>query len=175
MKLENDKNKVSRYSHTTMENDISNYFLNCGDCGYKCRSRDGSSTRCPDCAYHMSPMFNLNREQQELLMEAVALGQFTMSTEYELMVIIFGRLGRDQCERLMASGQFAVNTDDDLMFTIFTLLDMPLPKVPYAFFAQSCWHHIRLELATENTKVAMEYYEKRFVKSVANLADVDMK
>jgi len=128
-----------------MENDISNYFMECHDCGYKCRSHDATWTRCPDCGCRMSLMCDLNREQRERLMDSVRSEHFNMDTE------------------------------DDIMLTIFTLIGMPLPKVPYAYFAQSCWYIIQNMPVTEKTKVAMEHYEERFAKSVANLAHVDEK
>ncbi len=165
-----------------MENDISNYFMVCPDCRHEGRYCDTWSN-CPHCGCRMSLMLDLNREQRELLTEAVARGQFTVVTEYELTVIVLERLdpkkwepllGSEQWEQLK-SGQFVINTEDDLMLTIFTLIGMPLPKVPYAYFAQSCWYYLQHQPVTEKTNVAMKYYEERFEKSVANLAHVDEK
>jgi hypothetical protein len=140
-----------------MENDISNYFMECPDCGYKCRLHDAdmsqyavpqcpTMSQCPRCLCRMSLMCDLNREQCERLMNSVSLEHFNVDPE-----------------------------DDDIMLIIFTLLGMPLPKVPYAYFAQSCWYHIQHMPVTESTKVAMKYYEERFAKSVANLAHVEEK
>ena len=130
--------------YNTMEtNDISNYFMECRDCGYEGRYYETWS-HCPRCSCRMSLMVDLNREQHERLMQSVNNRLLTL-TERDIMFkyILTGDLG--------------------LTERIITPYEMP-----HAFIAQAFWAYLCHQPSTSEVNEAMKFCEERFAASVVN-------
>jgi len=79
--------------YETMDSsNISNYFMECRNCGHEGRYYETWS-KCPHCGCHMSLMVDLNLEQRELLMQSASAGNFSMDTEDDVLLILFKLLG----------------------------------------------------------------------------------
>lgn len=76
-------------------------------------------------------------------------------------------LQEDQIKVLMNAVEtqcFGVNDETDLMFVLSEMMEWP--DVPADMLAQACWMHLRdFAEETEETEIAMEYFEDRFVEA----------
>jgi hypothetical protein len=145
-------------------NDISNYFLECPDCGHECRLHDAAMSQyampptsptmsqCPRCLCRLNLMIDLHREQHDRLMRSVN-NQLLTLTERDIMFkyILTGDLGLTEC------------------------IIMPY-EMPYAFIAQAFWAHLCHQPSTSEVNKAMKFCEETFAANVVNhVNDVDEK
>lgn len=143
---------ITQFVHNTMEtNDISNYFMECRDCGYEYRSHTMWS-QCTRCHCPLSLMIDLNHEQHERLMQSVNNRLLTL-TERDIIFqyILTGDLGLTGCMNA-------------------------LYEMPHAFIAQAFWAYLCHQPSTSMVNEAVEFCKEIFAANVVNLShSVDEK